>query len=307
MADYPQLTNSEVIGKLLAGLNHPDPKMICRIIAELERMRNPLAINPLSKLAIDPTKAAQVRRCAVEALGKLGHNRAVDVLLQALDDLDAEVRQVVPPALAAVGDLRAVEPLMRVAHFDNDVNVRRQAIRYLGTFGDPYVIDTLTETLSDPDEMIRVAAVNALADLRDPSTLATLIEMFHRDESGRVRATIIAGVQLFPTGDYIDLCLIALQDADKRVRSNAVLAFGKTDDARVIEPLVNTLLNDDDTRTRGHAARVLGKKGDERAVEPLIITLRDSDPWTQECARFALADLDTPEAREALKYWKKSQ
>jgi HEAT repeat protein len=72
-----------------------------------------------------------VRRAVVEALGRMKHQLASELLIQALDDADASVRLATVKALAHLGSRSAEKRLIQMAHNDTDAAVRRAAQRAL--------------------------------------------------------------------------------------------------------------------------------------------------------------------------------
>ena len=54
-----------------------------------------------------------MRSGAVEALGRIGDVRAVEPLIQRLQDEDEDVRSAAAEALGRIGDARAVDPLIQ--------------------------------------------------------------------------------------------------------------------------------------------------------------------------------------------------
>jgi HEAT repeat protein len=61
--------------------------------------------------ALQHDQAPHVRWKAAQALGAIGDPRAVDPLIDALRDADADVLEEIPGALASLGDRRAIEPI----------------------------------------------------------------------------------------------------------------------------------------------------------------------------------------------------
>jgi HEAT repeat protein len=70
---------------------------------------------------------ASVRRAVVEALGRMKHPLASEILIQALDDREASVRLATVSALARLGSRDAEKRLVMLAHTDTDAAVRRAA------------------------------------------------------------------------------------------------------------------------------------------------------------------------------------
>jgi HEAT repeat protein len=81
----------------------------CRQIAETLRQVGPEAVEPL--LAAIAQEDANVRAWAAWTLGEIGDPRAVPALLHTLDDPVWNVRGMAAAALGKIGDPRAVEPL----------------------------------------------------------------------------------------------------------------------------------------------------------------------------------------------------
>src|SRR4030095_15521112 len=134
-----------------------EPGAVQAAIDALGLLRTPEAIATLTMLSSDPnlreasiealarlgkdhiehigkglanTQAA-VRRAAVEALGRIKHSRASDLLSKALDDPDATVRLAAVNALAHLGSRAAERKLVALSRSDSDTNVRRNAQKAL--------------------------------------------------------------------------------------------------------------------------------------------------------------------------------
>ena len=64
--------------------------------------------------------AFMVRMDAIEALGKIGDERAFEPLITCLDDKDDSIRAEASQVLGELGDQRAIRPLMRCMRRSND-------------------------------------------------------------------------------------------------------------------------------------------------------------------------------------------
>ncbi len=132
-----------------------------------------------------------VRLHAVEALGKLRAVDAVDALLHLIfNDPDQAVREDAVRALGAIGDARAVDFLLVVM---KTPGLRPIAIESLGRIADRRAVAALTAVVTgearpevsrpvhgcqdrwDEEMESRGAAVTALARIKDPATIPTLI------------------------------------------------------------------------------------------------------------------------------------
>ena len=80
----------------------------------LGKIGDPRAVEPLID-ALQDDAFANVRGRAAEALGEIGDPRSVEPLIAALNDEDWLVRGRAARALGKIGDLRAIEPLKKAS------------------------------------------------------------------------------------------------------------------------------------------------------------------------------------------------
>ncbi len=93
--------------------------------------------------------------------------------------------------------------------------------------------------------------------------------------------------------------LIDTLKADKsyKVRLQAAVFLGRSNDERVFEPLVAAMSNDEDYTVRAAAANALGNYGDPRAISHIIKRVAtDTDPFVRDEALRALAEFNRDEA-----------
>src|SRR5256712_8101302 len=132
---------------------------------------------------IEDTVALEEARVGVVMnLIALGRPAVADLLV-ALEDEHWMVREVAAQALGLIGDLRAVEPLLRKAKADRDMGVRETCIKALGEFGDTRAVEVLVEAVNVPTT--RLAASEGLSKIKDVSVLLPHIELITRMKSDR--------------------------------------------------------------------------------------------------------------------------
>lgn len=100
--------------------------------------------------------AARAQKSPIEA--------AVDGLLVALKDTDEDVRCQAAWALGRTGKTRAVDALIEA--LEDSPAVRKQAIRALGEIGDPRALPALNAALKDEDPRIRRYAAKAISRIQ---------------------------------------------------------------------------------------------------------------------------------------------
>jgi HEAT repeat protein len=177
----------------------------------------------------------------------------------------------------------ALDPLI-IALSDKDANIREVAAGGLGIFKDKSTIDPLNKLLSDKDENVRAAAVSALCWVPYNQVDKQFITAL-KDRSGKVRKAAL-GKFAYDFSDLEekrsdsrakDLLIKAIEDPDENVCDLAIKSTLLIQDKRAIEPLINALKHEK-IRIRSSAAHALISIGDERAVNPLIEVLEDNRP-----------------------------
>jgi len=139
--------DARAVGPLISLLGDETDFVRWNAAEALGEIGDPAAAEPLSQTLLDKDRGIQWR--ATLALGKMGEP-GVQVLLQALEEGGAYTTQDLIAALADLGEMRALEPIVR-ALGSTTKEVRWNAIIALGKLGDPTAIGPLAELLpSDP-------------------------------------------------------------------------------------------------------------------------------------------------------------
>jgi beta-lactamase regulating signal transducer with metallopeptidase domain len=103
----------------------------------------------------------QVREQAAMGLAITPGSAVIEPLLSALKDPDAQVREKAAMGLVFRRDPRIMEPLLAAIE-DSDGQVREKAAIALGASGDERAIPALTKAMKDPDSQVREKAVAGL-------------------------------------------------------------------------------------------------------------------------------------------------
>ncbi|HUU40856.1 MAG TPA: HEAT repeat domain-containing protein, partial [Desulfatiglandales bacterium] len=167
--------HADKIHKLIQALNEPGQS--CEAAKALAELKASQAVEPL----IDTVKHnndRQIRRCAAEALAKIGDDRAVDMLISALKDEDHIIASRSAYALGWIGDKRAVKPLL---HALTELNIPCPAAEALGKIKDPATVNPLIEALKHEDTGVRGCAVIALGMIGDTRACQPLVKVFMQD------------------------------------------------------------------------------------------------------------------------------
>jgi HEAT repeat protein len=174
-----------------------------------------------------------------------------------------------------------------------------EAIYALGTLGSE-ATGPLLAALNKKGRDVRLGIISALAEIRDPRAVSSLIRML-KDQSSEVRWQ--AAIALGETGDSsaTPALLEALRDSDKYVRYGSALSLLKVGYKPVSDeewawyntgiqdweglkvpghpalPALFNLMKDPDSEVRARAVRTLGEIGDRDAGPVLLQALSDEN------------------------------
>ncbi len=128
-------------------------------------------------------QAPRVRTFLLLALGSVGHESSVPVVVEYLDDPNADVRLNAIVAISNIGVPAASATAPQVAERlkDDDETVRGYSAYVLGTLGNTEAIKSLGVALNDPVGQVRWNAAVALARLGTDTGRAELHRMIDRD------------------------------------------------------------------------------------------------------------------------------
>ena len=137
----------------------------------------------LPKLKSD---SAEVRSYAAEALGEFGNVRAIQPLIETLNDIDSTVRRFSISSLGHLRDARAIEPILAFLN-DKESDMRCAAAVALGEIGNSLSVDALIATLKDTDRSVCSATVVALGKIGNRRAIEPLNELAERTTSEWIR------------------------------------------------------------------------------------------------------------------------
>jgi HEAT repeat protein len=269
----------------------------------LGEMDDPRAVEPLITALKD--KNSDVRKIAAKSLGQLHDERAVKPLINALKDHEVDVRKNAAESLGCIGDKQAIEPLVSALR-DKKSKVQESANEALKKIIDVLKkkndIETLIALLKNDEIVVRRTAVKACYEIRDPCVVIHFIEAL-QDKDAQVSDNAREALQEIGASAVEEL-IVALKHEDVRVRVAAATILGEIRDPRAVDPLFHELLlailQNKSRVFRAEAVKSLGKIRDPRAVKPLIEALQDKDAQVSDNAREALQKIGAPAVEELI-------
>ena len=170
-----KLTDQRFVTALMAKLKDKNNRVRHRAAYELGGLGDKRALEPL--IAALKDKEWTVRSTAAEALGYIGDKGAVAPLVAMLDD-DYNICLAASEALKKIGE-PSVAPLiasLQNKKWKSSTN-KAKALRTLGVIGGKRAIKILLRASKDKDLFVYSAALEALGDIGDKSTVGELIPL----------------------------------------------------------------------------------------------------------------------------------
>ena len=183
------------------NLSDDDVKVRKEAIESLVGITDEEAIEPLIKATTDEN--AQVRFKAAEILGSMG-DVAVDKLIEEFENAEGKDKRFLAFALKETEDKKVI-PYFVQSTDDEDFGVRKVAVRALGELQAVDELDSIAKCLEDEDWGVRLAAIQALGDLATDESI-DLIKKARKAESDK---------------DFKKSCNKAIKKAEKRQKAKA--------------------------------------------------------------------------------------
>ncbi len=243
-----------------------------------------------------------VQKEAIQALGELGAEEAVETLIGLLDDdSQQEVETDILRTLAKIPGRGTDALIDRLQNQSLPSHSRRRAAKALASVSGGETVRALGRALKDNTPEVRAEAIRALATLKADRYFSAVLLMLRDPEEEVRHAAISAVLELSQIGKLsadIQAELISmLDDSSSQVRSTLFSTLIPTVGTRPLsdENLDTVLngLNDKSAETASAACTLLGYNNDIRALGPLLEVLQNlaGHPMVRREAAMAIARL----------------
>jgi HEAT repeat protein len=256
-----------------------------RALVDIGATATPQLITALGSRRVRPAQSGRMAR----ALGLLGDDRALPVLINAIRTEPPEQTEGYAEAIACIGEA-AVAPLIHALE-GRDITSGGGLVRALVKIGAP-AVGPLLEAIAATTPEVRRAAVHALSDIGAPAIAPLSHAMLHdpRIEVRRRALEILAGRAPGIGEANVGATLIdALSDSDAGVQVHAVRYLGNLGYREAAASLIAMVQDQDEEQSlRREAINSLSAIGDPQAIAPLLGVL--DEPLLREVASNALVD-----------------
>ena len=287
---FGEIGGSEQFPAVVGALNDPDPVVRLAVVQALRRLRGEGLVEALEDRCRDTD--ANVRAESARTLGNLGERKALSKLVELLRDSNGFVRAAAAESLGKLGDRSATAALIEVLTGDQKATAQASA-------QDGLVIGTQPGPLTEIARMKmveeKIIAAKALGDIRDPTSVDSLIERGLKAEDAGLRAE--SAVSLGKIGEprateLLEAAVRPYYEAVPTDTEGITIATGPIDEKV-------RLLKEKESRVRASVAWALGQIGDVNAKEILTRAMNDENSLVRDAAAEALAKITEKEERVA--------
>lgn len=309
-----RIKDMDAIPELIKALGTPEtwlPPRVAEVLFNIGEASISYLILELKNYANETSRA-----WSAEILGRLNARQAVMPIIEALFDVNPEVRAKAAGALGNIKDARAVTRLSELLISEPVPFVRTRVARALGNINHPAVLDYLITSLKDPEWWVRVRVVEALEELGEKSISALLFALEDKDREVSKRSAIalerIGYVEkvleayereefkhdlrkelyLVAKSGVVNIISEKLNSPNITMQKKIVRLLGETKAKSASEGLLSLLMHTEEWTLKARIIESLGNIGAKEAVSPLIQCLHDSQYWVRSSAIDALAKLE---------------
>ncbi|NNJ69772.1 MAG: HEAT repeat domain-containing protein, partial [Kiritimatiellales bacterium] len=287
------------VKKLIKTTKHMDLHLRFAAIEALGRLKDESAVEPLGSLLSDD--AMNTTDAAIKALVAIGSDSTNKQLIKALSLQSASARILAADALGNRKNNMAVDALILTLQGKPD-KVATSAAIALGKIADPKSTPALKGRIKFGSAELKLACANALSNIGGIEAAEGLVPIFG-DLNKQVRQVAVdTFVDL--GAPALDYAYEAVKDDETLVRTTGLAIYEGLDilpnegDQAVWYLLAKTTTANRKTVDREAAAELANQRGD--TVSALAQALQDGDPMLRETARCALEMIGKPASERVL-------
>jgi HEAT repeat protein/Tfp pilus assembly protein PilF len=253
----------------------------------------------------------QLRRESAIALSKFKGEKATDFLLETYES--DNIQDFMALALGNIDSVKSVNLLINALN-DSQQEVRFNAARALGMLENPEAFDILMEALNTYAETVSegvpaeveggehtvqtqlfleedsiIGAIIAIGKIRNWRALTLLKKLLEQEKSARIRASIVMALGMMASDKLLPVFQGSLRDEDPRVRANAIEAIEVLKSGSIVG-ILQPYLDDPSNRVRANVAKAIWKYGDFDVSSTLQDMLKDKDKWYRASAAYAIGE-----------------
>jgi HEAT repeat protein len=283
---------------LLTHLDRPQSGVRHAVVAALNSIGHP----DLGERAIALLRheSAYVREAAARLIGYAGHANGLESLLALATDSDESVRRTAVEQLAHFDDTRATDAI-RDALRTGASGVRAAAARAFAHANSDDALPLLLAATEDADPWVRYYAARSLGHRGQAEAIPALLRLAGNDAVPPVRIASVDALAEIRTPEALDALRAFVDDEESAIARPALLALGQSTDPSTLAPLIDAARTGERDRRLAALEALSRRTVDDTVVDVIARLARDSaDPIVAERAVDALAELGTRGSIDAL-------
>lgn len=250
---------------------HPNRQAVIDTIMSFEGAA--AAMKPVfEEMLKNPAENPAMRQLAAEELGKLGNENADFLIAVAENEANPAIQSMILDTIKKMRIGDKVLPLLEKLAGSSDRSLRKNAIETLGAVEPtPGVLEIMRGFLKNPDDEIRIAALNAIVRMGPPAKefAAEIRKLASEANSSIAELAMTACVAIDP-GSALPLLRDMLGASLPRKRVVALEACKKLTDIEPLMPLVRKAVLDNDASVATKALDLLAHLGPKIAMPILL-------------------------------------
>lgn len=274
-----------LVDDLLALLGTADEALDYAVIRALGIMEAKTAENALVDYLGKFCQSRRIEYALLETLGKIAAASASELVCNCyLSSKDPDIRRLAVETLGKFGDassLKAVETALKDSHW----SVRVAALQVMGNLGGVWELPYLINAIDDPDNLVRKHAILALGNIRSHIAIPALVQQLDDMEMSKHAfcSLLNFGQQILPW-----LHRHIMKNYSTEIMVRLIDLIGKLGSRKSVEPLME-LLDDPSPSIRLAAIDSLAFCFDGLLLKKLTAVKKyDSDDEVKERAGLAL-------------------
>lgn len=258
-------------------------------LAAIEATQADAFLGPLVKALGHPHLA--IRKRAGEVMAAIARGGKVEVgrtIVWLLRSTDVNVRRMAADVLRSVPDPAGeLWPKLVSSLKDDDWWVRERVMDALVELAGRGLSQFMVQWLADPSDVVRRFALTVLLRLKDPDTIAPLVQCALHDTDWWVREKAIEVIAEFKDARAVPT-LVELMNKSPELQLTCIAAL-KTIDPVAATPHVLPLTSSGDTDVRLAVLKLLEEHNDPAHAPAVEALVDDDNPQVQRLARALLA------------------
>lgn len=172
-----------------------------------------------------------------------------EVLVKLMSDENEDVRSMAAEAMGMGKFTSGVPTLKNAATSDEDPLVRSKCLKSLFELSGAAAVPDLTRALaSDEEGTVRAQAAALLGATGSGLGVDPLIKALQEDFSQAVRVSALSALKTMKPQRCYDAVVVALEDRNESVRSEAAQLLGALKNKKAVRPLMNALESEEVSR-----------------------------------------------------------